>query len=148
MFIVETLGGNDASARKIQNIKAQPKLFSQIYRHRHINKIAIKKIIFMKKSQMPLVAAPAAAAPQATRKPSLKEQPSYLKVVLIRVINMTFLIQEVSVALNRGEELKKLKERLSAAKLIMEKDPSAKPWMLSRSAFSQKALKAFTWIVC
>ena len=109
---------------------------------------------------MPLVAAPAAAAPQATRKPSLKEQPSYLKVVLIMVmvmvmvlirvvvINMTFLIQEVSVALNRGEELKKLKERLSAAKLIMEKDPSAKPWMLSRSAFSQKALKAFTWIVC
>ena len=98
---------------------------------------------------MPLVAAPAAAAPQATRKPSLKEQPSYLKVVLIRVvINMTFLFQEVSVALNRGEELKKLKERLSAAKLIMEKDPSAKPWMLSRSAVSQKALKAFTWIVC
>ena len=106
---------------------------------------------------MPLVAAPAAAAPQATRKPSLKEQPSYLKVVLILVvvimvimvnINMTFLMQEVSVALNRGEELKKLKERLSAAKLIMEKDPSAKPWMLSRSAFSQKALKAFTWIVC
>merc|ERR1712061_176035 len=69
--------------------------------------------------KMPLVAAPAAAAPQPTRKPSLKEQPSYLK--------------EVSVALNRGEELKKLKERLSAAKLIMEKDPSAKPWMLSRS---------------
>merc|ERR1712228_877087 len=70
-------------------------------------------------AKMPLVAAPAAAAPQATRKPSLKEQPSYLK--------------EGSVALNRGEELKKLKERLSAAKLIMEKDPSAKPWMLSRS---------------
>merc|ERR1712038_986864 len=70
-------------------------------------------------AKMPLVAAPAAAAPQATRKPSLKEQPSYLK--------------EVSVALNRGEALKKLKERLSAAKLIMEKDPSAKPWMLSRS---------------
>ena len=87
---------------------------------------------------MPLVAAPAAAAPQATRKPSLKEQPSYLKVVLIRVINMTFLIQEVSVALNRGEELKKLKERLSAAKLIMEKDPSAKPWMLSRSHFLKR----------
>merc|ERR1712226_1696746 len=68
--------------------------------------------------KMPLVAAPAPAA-KATRKPSLKEQPSYLK--------------EVSVALNRGEELKKLKERLSAAKLIMDKDPSAKPWMLSRS---------------
>merc|ERR1712179_577217 len=68
--------------------------------------------------KMPLVAAPVPAA-QATRKPSLKEQPTYLK--------------EVSVALNRGEELKKLKERLSAAKLIMDKDPSAKPWMLSRS---------------
>merc|ERR1711936_566540 len=68
--------------------------------------------------KMPLVATPASSA-QATRKPSLKEQPSYLK--------------EVSVALNRGEELKKLKERLSAAKLIMDKDPSAKPWMLSRS---------------
>merc|ERR1711881_639222 len=68
--------------------------------------------------KMPLVAAPASAA-KATRKPSLKEQPSYLK--------------EVSVALHRGEELKKLKERLSAAKLIMDKDPSAKPWMLSRS---------------
>merc|ERR1711944_213355 len=66
--------------------------------------------------KMPLVAAPAAPAAQETRKKSLKEQPSYLK--------------EVSVALNRGEELKK---RLSAAKLIMEKDPSAKPWMLSRS---------------
>merc|ERR1712050_192970 len=69
--------------------------------------------------KMPLVATPVASAAQATRKPSLKEQPSYLK--------------EVSVALNRGEELKKLKERLSAAKLIMDKDPSAKPWMLSRS---------------
>merc|ERR1711874_145570 len=69
--------------------------------------------------KMPLVAAPAAPAAQETRKKSLKEQPSYLK--------------EVSVALNRGDELRKLKERLSAAKLIMEKDPSAKPWMLSRS---------------
>merc|ERR1712025_1487153 len=68
--------------------------------------------------KMPLVAAPAPAA-KATRKPSLKEQPSYLK--------------EVSVALHRGEELKKLKEKLSSARLIMEKDPSAKPWMLSRS---------------
>merc|ERR1712002_1095814 len=58
-------------------------------------------------------------AKQIPRKPSLKEQPSYLK--------------EVSVAIHRGEELRKLKERLSAAKLIMEKDPSAKPWMLSRS---------------
>ena len=76
---------------------------------------------------MPLAVAPKVApktAPkpaQVARKPSatsLKEQPSYLK--------------EVSVALNRGDELRKLKERLSAAKLIMEKDPSAKPWMLSR----------------
>merc|ERR1711936_695609 len=70
-------------------------------------------------TKMPLVAAPASAAGQATRKPSLKEQPSCLK--------------EVSVARHRGEELKKLKERLSAAKLIMDKDPSTKPWMLSRS---------------
>merc|ERR1712149_138153 len=78
--------------------------------------------------KMPLVAAPAAPAAQDTRKKSLKEQPSYLK--------------EVSVALNRGEELKKLKERLSAAKLIMEKDPSAKPWMLSRSISSLGAKSA------
>merc|ERR1712080_663943 len=59
------------------------------------------------------------APKQLPRKPSLKEQPSYLK--------------EFSVAIHRGDELRKLKERLSAAKLIMEKDPSAKPWMLSRS---------------
>ena len=110
--------------------------------------------------QMPLVAAPASAAGQAIRKPSLKEQPSYLKVVVMvmmvevavvvvmimmimivvvisRLIFQWFklicILQEVSVALHRGEELKKLKERLSAAKLIMDKDPSAKPWMLSRS---------------
>merc|ERR1711999_39156 len=73
--------------------------------------------------KMPLVAAPAAPAAQETRKKSLKEQPSYLK--------------EVSVALNRGEELKKLKERLSAAKLIMEKDPSAKPWGETSSSQNQ-----------
>ena len=54
-----------------------------------------------------------------TRKPSLKEQPSYLK--------------EVSVALSRREELLKLRERMSAAKLIMDADPAAKPWLLSRS---------------
>merc|ERR1712002_468122 len=53
------------------------------------------------------------------RKPSLKKQPSYLK--------------EVSVALSRREELLKLRERMSAAKLIMDADPSAKPWLLSRS---------------
>merc|ERR1712002_267154 len=56
---------------------------------------------------------------QITRKPSIKEQPSYLK--------------EVSVALSRREELLKLRERMSAAKLIMDADPSAKPWLLSRS---------------
>merc|ERR1712002_1058617 len=56
---------------------------------------------------------------QITRKPSLKKQPSYLK--------------EVSVALSRREELLKLRERMSAAKLIMDADPSAKPWLLSRS---------------
>merc|ERR1712105_360545 len=75
--------------------------------------------------KMPLVAAPAPAA-KATRKPSLKEQPSYLK--------------EVSVALHRGEELKKLKEKLSSARLIMEKDPSAKPWM-----FEQVHLQLQPW---
>merc|ERR1711878_113260 len=53
------------------------------------------------------------------RKPSLKEMPSYLK--------------EVSVALSRREELLKLRERMSSAKIILEKDPSAKPWLLSRS---------------
>ena len=109
--------------------------------------------------QMPLVAAPASAAGQAIRKPSLKEQPSYLKVVMVMMVEVAVVVvmimmimivvvisrlifqwfklicilQEVSVALHRGEELKKLKERLSAAKLIMDKDPSAKPWMLSRS---------------
>ena len=54
-----------------------------------------------------------------SRKGSLKEQPSYLK--------------EVSVALTRREELLRLRERMSAAKLIMDADPSAKPWLLSRS---------------
>jgi len=69
---------------------------------------------------MPL-SAPSPASKTLPRRASLslKEQPSYLK--------------EVSVALSRGDELRKLKERLSAARLIMEKDPSAKPWMLSRS---------------
>ena len=49
----------------------------------------------------------------------MKEMPSYLK--------------EVSVALSRREELLKLRERMSSAKLILEKDPTAKPWLLSRS---------------
>merc|ERR1711892_797996 len=63
-----------------------------------------------------------AAAPfpaKTTRKPSLKEQPSYLK--------------EVSVALSRREELLQLRQRMSAARLIMGADPAAKPWLLSRS---------------
>merc|ERR1712045_977366 len=60
------------------------------------------------------------------RKPSLKEMPSYLK--------------EVSVALTRREELLKLRERMSSAKLILEKDPTAKPWLLSRS-ISSNSLK-------
>ena len=43
---------------------------------------------------MPLVAAPAAA--QATRKPSLKEQPSYLKVlVLVRMVDVVFVVMVV-----------------------------------------------------
>ena len=45
---------------------------------------------------MPLVAAPAASAAQATRKPSLKEQPSYLKVleliIIIMVVRMVFVV--------------------------------------------------------
>merc|ERR1712079_700654 len=52
------------------------------------------------------------------RKPSLKEMPSYLK--------------EVSVALTRREELLKLRERMSSAKIILEKDPSASSSVLSR----------------
>ena len=75
------------------------------------------------KQRTPRIAAMAVTAGpkpvQITRKPSIKEQPSYLK--------------EVSVALSRREELLKLRERMSAAKLIMDADPSAKPWLLSRS---------------
>jgi len=62
---------------------------------------------------------PTPVSTKQERKPSLKEMPSYLK--------------EVSVALNRREELLKLRERMSSAKLILEKDPTAKPWLLSRS---------------
>merc|ERR1712227_188876 len=73
------------------------------------------------RSKQSLVKQAPAPAPVDTkeRKPSLKEMPSYLK--------------EVSVALNRREELLKLRERMSSAKLILEKDPTAKPWLLSRS---------------
>merc|ERR1712127_397749 len=70
-------------------------------------------------NKMPLAPSLPLSQQTAPRKPSLKEQPSYLK--------------EVSIAINRGDELRKLKERLSAARLIMEKVPTAKPWMLSRS---------------
>ena len=40
---------------------------------------------------MPLVAAPASAA-KATRKPSLKEQPSYLKVVLVVIMVVVMVV--------------------------------------------------------
>ena len=40
---------------------------------------------------MPLVAAPASAA-KATRKPSLKEQPSYLKVVLLVIMVVVMVV--------------------------------------------------------
>ena len=53
------------------------------------------------------------------RRPSLKEQPSYLK--------------EVSIALTRREELFKLRERMSSARLLLEADPSTKPWLQARS---------------
>merc|ERR1712002_160756 len=69
-----------------------------------------------------VMATPGPKPVKITRKPSLKKQPSYLK--------------EVSVALSRREELLKLRERMSAAKLIMDADPSAKPWLLSRSISS------------
>ena len=69
---------------------------------------------------------PVAHSHTLPRKGSLKEQPSYLK--------------EVSVALTRREELLRLRERMSAAKLIMDADPSAKPWLLSRS-ISNNSLK-------
>eukprot|EP00092_Neocalanus_flemingeri_P016358 GFUD01017707.1.p1 GENE.GFUD01017707.1~~GFUD01017707.1.p1 ORF type:complete len:109 (-),score=40.49 GFUD01017707.1:416-742(-) len=62
---------------------------------------------------------PAVISQPRPRKPSLKEQPSYLK--------------EVSVALSRREELLKLRERMSSARIILDADPSAKPWLLSRS---------------
>ena len=53
------------------------------------------------------------------RKPSLKELPSYLR--------------EVSVALNRREELLRLRERMSSTRLLLELDPSTKPWLQARS---------------
>lgn len=56
------------------------------------------------------------------KKRSLREQPSYLK--------------EVAVALTRRQELLKLKERLSSTKLLLDADPSTKPWMLVRSISS------------
>jgi len=58
------------------------------------------------------------------RRPSIKEQPSYLK--------------EVGVALTRREELLKLKERLSSSKLILSADPSSKPWLLARQISASK----------
>merc|ERR1712061_659728 len=54
------------------------------------------------------------AGKESPRKPSLKEQPSYLK--------------EVSTALNRREDLLKMKQRLSSNS-IRDLDPATKPWM-------------------
>merc|ERR1711976_1135266 len=79
---------------------------------------SVLKMSAVRVSKSKVQAAPS-AADTTERKPSLKEMPSYLK--------------EVSVALNRREELLKLRERMSSAKIILEKDPSAKPWLLSRS---------------
>jgi len=64
------------------------------------------------------------AKPAATRKPSLKEMPSYLK--------------EVDVALNRRQELLALKERLSSSKLLLSADPASKPWLLARQISAAK----------
>jgi len=63
----------------------------------------------------------------AESKPSLKEQPSYLK--------------EVGVALTRREELLKLKERLSSSRLILSADPSSKPWLLARQISASKLIE-------
>jgi hypothetical protein len=56
------------------------------------------------------------------RRPSLKEQPSYLK--------------EVSIALTRREEIFNLRERMSSVRLLLEADPSTKPWLQARSISS------------
>ncbi|XP_040567316.1 uncharacterized protein [Lepeophtheirus salmonis] len=53
------------------------------------------------------------------RRPSLREQPSYR--------------EEVVKALNRREELAKLKERLSSSRDLLAADPSTKPWMKTRT---------------
>eukprot|EP00096_Caligus_rogercresseyi_P008986 TRINITY_DN2966_c0_g1_i1.p1 TRINITY_DN2966_c0_g1~~TRINITY_DN2966_c0_g1_i1.p1 ORF type:complete len:148 (+),score=51.09 TRINITY_DN2966_c0_g1_i1:183-626(+) len=55
---------------------------------------------------------------QNCRRPSLREQPSYK--------------DEVARALNRREELSKLKERLSSSRDLLSADPSTKPWMRAR----------------
>ena len=70
-------------------------------------------------ARAPNVPNPPAIVQPKQRKASLKEQPSYLK--------------EVSVALSRREELLKLRERMTSARIILDADPSAKPWLLSRS---------------
>ena len=58
---------------------------------------------------------PAMAAFEANRRPSLKEMPSYR--------------DEASRALHRREDVKSIKDRLSASKEILNADPSTKPWL-------------------
>merc|ERR1711994_404516 len=60
---------------------------------------------------------------EANRRPSLKEIPSYR--------------DEASKALNRREDVKGIKDRLSASKEILNADPSTKPW-LRRSSTPRK----------
>ena len=85
----------------------------------------------MQRGNMSTAAAPSPA--KMTRKPSLKEQPSYLK-------EQPSYLKEVSVALSRREELLQLRQRMSAARLIMDADPAAKPWLLSRSISNKDIL--------
>ena len=64
---------------------------------------------------------------QDLRKQSLREMPSYRK--------------EASQALNRRDDLKDLKKRLSSNKDLLNADHSTKPWLKFRS-ISQKSLEA------
>lgn len=65
----------------------------------------------------------------SVRRPSLKEMPSYR--------------DEASKALNRREELTRLKDRLSSDREILNADPSTKPW-LRRSSSRQEGLTPLT----
>ena len=68
---------------------------------------------------------PAMAEFESSRKPSLKEMPSYR--------------DEASRALNRREDVNGIKDRLSASKEMLNADPSTKPWLRRTSGSSAVA---------